>query len=74
MTASYIDDIMRKLNYNQKYELTMLVINVARVRRVSAVKALHLIESGEIDLKDVKESFIKSLQKIQPKEEENTNE
>lgn len=74
MTASYIDDIMRKLNYNQKYELTMLVINVARVRRVSAVKALQLIESGEIDLKDVKESFIKSLQKIQPKEEENTNE
>ena len=52
----------------------MLVINVARVRRVSAVKALQLIESGEIDLKDVKESFIKSLQKIQPKEEENTNE
>ena len=74
MTASYIDDIMRKLNYNQKYKLTRLIINVAKVRGVSAVKALQLIESGEVDLKDVEESFIKSLQKIQPEEAENTNE
>ena len=74
MTASYIIDIMRKLNYNQKYKLTILAINVAKVRGVSAVKALQLIESGEVDLKDVEESFIKSLQKIQPEEAENTNE
>ena len=71
MTASYIIDIMRKLNYHQKFKLTIFARNVAKVRGVSAVKALQLIESGEIDIKDIEEYVIKSLQKVQPKEDKN---
>ena len=65
--GTYALDIMRKLNYHQKFKLTIFARNVARVRGVSAVKALQLIESGEIDIKDIEEYVIKSLQKVQPK-------
>jgi len=75
MTATYIIDIMRKLNDNNRYKLTFFAINIARVRGVSPVKAIQLIESGEIDLKDVEEFVIKSLQKVQPnKDKEDKNE
>ena len=70
-SGAYAVDIMRKLNYHQKFKLTIFARNVARVRGVSAVKALQLIESGEIDIKDIEEYVIKSLQKVQPKEDKN---
>jgi hypothetical protein len=66
MTATYIIDIMRKLNDNNRYKLTFFAINIARVRGVSPVKAIQLIESGEIDLKDVEEFIIESMQEVQP--------
>ena len=66
-SGAYAVDIMRKLNYHEKFKLTILARNVARVRGVSAVKALELIETGEVDLKDVEAYVIKSLQKVQPK-------
>ena len=62
-------DIMRKLNCNDSYMLTLSIINVARVRGVSPVKAVQLINSGEVDLKDVEEFIIKSMQKVQPEED-----
>ena len=66
MTATYIIDIMRKLNDNNRYKLTLFAINIARVRGVSPVKAIQLIESGEIDLKDVEEFIIENMQEVQP--------
>ena len=71
MSRTDVVDIMRKLNYHQKFKLTILARHVAKVRGVSPVKALQLIESEEVDLKDVEESLIKSLQTVQPKEDEN---
>ena len=68
-SGAYAVDIMRKLNYHQKFKLTIFARNVARVRGVSAVKALQLIESGEIDIKDIEAYVIKSLQKVQPEED-----
>jgi len=69
MTATYIVDLMRDLNYNERYKLTLFLINIARVRKVSAVKAIQLIESGEIDIKDVEEFIIESMRKVQPEED-----
>ena len=71
MSRTDVVDIMRKLNYHQKFKLTILARHVAKVRGVSPVKALQLIKSEEVDLKDVEESFIKSLQTVQPKEDKN---
>jgi len=70
-SGAYAVDIMRKLNYYEKFKLTILARDVAKVRGVSPVKALELIESGEVDLKDVEAHVIKSLQKVQPKEDRN---
>ena len=69
MSRTDVVDIMRKLNYHQKFKLTILARHVAQVRGVSPVKALQLIESEEVDLKDVEAHVIKSLQKVQPKED-----
>jgi len=62
---------MKKLNFYDEFKLTLFAINIARVRGISPVKALQLIESGEIDIKDVEEFIIKSMQKVQPAEDEN---
>jgi len=67
--GTYVLDTMKKLNYHEKFKLTIFARNVAKVRGVSAVKALQLIDSGEIDIKDIEEYVIKSLQKVQPKED-----
>ena len=69
--GTYAVDIMRKLNYHEKFKFTMLARHVAKIKGVSPVKALQLIESGEVDLKDVEEYAIKSLQKVQPEEDKN---
>ena len=69
MTTTYVTDLMRKLKYDERYKLTLFLINIARVRKVSAVKAIQLIESGEIDIKDVEEFIIKSMQKVQPEKD-----
>ena len=71
MSRTDVVDIMRKLNYHEKFKLTILARHVAQVRGVSPVKALQLIESEEVDLKDVEEYAIKSLQKVKPKEDKN---
>jgi hypothetical protein len=72
MPASYIIDIMEKINCDDRYNLTIVAFHIARTYKVSPAKALELLNSNQVNFKDVEELFIKSLQKIQPEEAKNT--
>jgi|TARA_R110000850_G_scaffold202783_1_gene328784 hypothetical protein len=51
-----------------RVELVLLASKLARSRKCSAVKALIMLESGEINVEELREILLLDLQKVKPPE------
>ena len=51
-----------------RVELVLLASKLARSRKCSAVKALLMLESGEINVEELRETLLLDLQKVKPPE------
>jgi hypothetical protein len=51
-----------------RVELVLLASKLARSRKCSAVKALIMLESGEINVEELRETLLFDLQKVKPPE------
>jgi len=71
MPFTNADNILNKSGITGRVELVILAARLARLKKCSPVKALLMLETGEIDIQDLHENLLTSLQEVQPETEEN---
>jgi len=71
MPLTNADNILNKSGITGRVELVILAARLARLKKCSPVKALLMLETGEIDIQDLHENLLTSLQEVQPETEEN---
>ena len=62
------DSVLTGSGIKSRVELVLLASKLARTRKCSAVKALLMLESGEINVEELRETLLLDLQKIKPPE------
>ena len=62
------DSVLTGSGIKSRVELVLLASKLARTRKCSAVKALIMLESGEINVEELRETLLLDLQKIKPPE------
>ena len=62
------DSVLTGSGIISRVELVLLASKLARTRKCSAVKALMMLESGEVDVEELREVLLLDLQKIKPPE------
>ena len=66
MPFTNADNILNKSGITGRVELVILAARLARLKKCSGVKALLMLETGDIDIQDLRKNLQTSLQKIQP--------
>ena len=66
MPFTNADNILNKSGITGRVELVILAARLARLKKCSPVKALLMLETGDIDIQDLRKNLQTSLQKIQP--------
>ena len=66
MTSVSTDNVLSKSGIISRVELVILAARLARLKKCSGVKALLMLETGDIDIQDLRKNLQTSLQKIQP--------
>jgi len=62
------DSVLTGSGIISRVELVLLASKLARSRKCSAVKALIMLESGEINVEELRETLLLDLQKVKPPE------
>ena len=62
------DSVLTGSGIISRVELVLLASKLARSRKCSAVKALIMLESGEINVEELREILLLDLQKVKPPE------
>ena len=62
------DSVLTGSGIISRVELVLLASKLARSRKCSAVKALLMLESGEINVEELRETLLFDLQKVKPPE------
>ena len=62
------DSVLTGSGIISRVELVLLASKLARSRKCSAVKALIMFESGEINVEELREILLLDLQKVKPPE------
>ena len=62
------DSVLTGSGIKSRVELVLLASKLARTRKCSAVKALIMLESGEINVEELRETLLFDLQKVKPPE------
>ena len=62
------DSVLTGSGIKSRVELVLLASKLARTRKCSAVKALIMLESGEINVEELRETLLLDLQKVKPPE------
>jgi|TARA_R110000772_G_scaffold195858_1_gene306582 hypothetical protein len=62
------DSVLTGSGIISRVELVLLASKLARSRKCSAVKALLMLESGEINVEELRETLLLDLQKVKPPE------
>jgi hypothetical protein len=62
------DSVLTGSGIISRVELVLLASKLARSRKCSAVKALIMLESGEINVEELRETLLFDLQKVKPPE------
>ena len=73
MTLTNTDNILNKSGITGRVELVILAARLARLKKCSSVKALLMLETGEINIQDLHENLLTSLQEVQPQAETEDN-
>jgi hypothetical protein len=63
------DSVLTGSGIISRVELVLLASKLARSRKCSAVKALIMLESGEINVEELRETLLFDLQNIKPEPE-----
>ena len=63
------DSVLTGSGIKSRVELVLLASKLARTRKCSAVKALKMLESGEINVEELRETLLFDLQNIKPEPE-----
>ena len=63
------DSVLIGSGIMSRVELVLLASKLARSRKCSAVKALIMLESGEINVEELRETLLFDLQNIKPEPE-----
>ena len=63
------DSILTGSGITSRVELVLLASKLSRTRKISAVKALMLLETGEVDIEELRETILFDLQKVKPEPE-----
>lgn len=63
------DSVLTGSGIISRVELVLLASKLARSRKCSAVKALLMLESGEINVEELRETLLFDLQNIKPEPE-----
>ena len=73
MTLTNADNILNKSGITGRVELLILAARFERLKKCSPVKALLMLETGEINIQDLHENLLTSLQEVQPQAETEEN-
>lgn len=73
MTSVSTDNVLSKSGIISRVELVILAARLARLKKCSPVKALLMLETGEINIQDLHENLLTSLQEVQPQAETEEN-
>jgi len=63
------DSVLAGSGIKSRVELVLLASKLSRTRKISAVKALMLLETGEVDIEELRETILFDLQKVKPEPE-----
>jgi len=63
------DSVLTGSGIKSRVELVLLASKLSRTRKISAVKALMLLETGEVDIEELRETILVDLQKVKPEPE-----
>ena len=63
------DSVLTGSGITSRVELVLLASKLLRTRKISAVKALMLLETGEVDIEELRETILFDLQKVKPEPE-----
>ena len=63
------DSVLAGSGIKSRVELVLLASKLSRTRKISAVKALMLLETGEVDVEELRETILVDLQKVKPEPE-----
>jgi|TARA_R110000803_G_scaffold74084_3_gene138107 hypothetical protein len=63
------DSVLTGSGITSRVELVLLASKLSRTRKISAVKALMLLETGEVDIEELRETILFDLQKVKPEPE-----
>ena len=63
------DSVLTGSGITSRVELVLLASKLSRTRKISAVKALMLLETGEVDIEELRETILVDLQKVKPEPE-----
>jgi hypothetical protein len=63
------DSILTGSGITSRVELVLLASKLSRTRKISAVKALMLLETGEVDIEELRETILFDLQQVKPEPE-----
>lgn len=58
------DSVLAGSGIKSRVELVLLASKLSRTRKISAVKALMLLETGEVDVEELRETILVDLQKV----------
>ena len=73
MPFTNADNILNKSGITGRVELVILAARLARLKKCSGVKALLMLETGDIDIQDLRKNLLTSLQEVQPQAETEDN-
>ena len=73
MPFTNADNILNKSGITGRVELVILAARLARLKKCSGVKALLMLETGDIDIQDLRKNLLTSLQEVQPQAETEEN-
>ena len=63
------DSVLAGSGIKSRVELVLLASKLSRTRKISAVKALMLLETGEVDIEELRETILFDLQQVKPEPE-----
>jgi hypothetical protein len=63
------DSVLTGSGITSRVELVLLASKLSRTRKISAVKALMLLETGEVDIEELRETILFDLQQVKPEPE-----
>lgn len=66
--SAHSSELIDRLNIG-KLDFVMLTAKLCRVKKIKPYKALEMMETGEVDLNELRELIIQDLQMIQPEPE-----